>query len=395
MAHQLNSRDFYEVLGLKKGATDAEIKKAYKKLAVKYHPDKNPDNRDEAEENFKKVSQAYQVLSDPKKKQAYDQFGRAAVDGHDADDGPGGMPGGMGGAHFDMSQAHDIFEQFFGGQDPFAAMFAEAARGGRGRGMGGMPMGGMPMGGMGGMPGGAQVFVNGVPMGGGGGGMPGMGGGGGGLPPGMAQMFMGMPGGMGGMPGGMGGMPGGMGGMPGGPPARRTAEPEVRVDAVAPGTPCAIKDVQSQPQLNGEHGTVRDFNAAKGRYTVELDDGQTVSLKRANVQQIVQRARVVGVESRPELNGRTGAIADYDATKGRYTVLVRLDGRARPQGMTLRPANVVLPSGTCVRIEGLVKGEQYNGEHGTIASFDEEAARYVVRLAGDKQLKLKLENVIA
>ena len=144
--HNVDSKDFYEVLGLKKGASDAEIKKAYKKLAVKYHPDKNPENRDEAEENFKKISQAYQVLSDPKKKQTFDQFGRAAFDGNDADDGPGGFPGGMNGAHFDMSQANDIFAQFFGGgQDPLAAMFAGAQRGG----MGGMPMGGM--GGMGGM----------------------------------------------------------------------------------------------------------------------------------------------------------------------------------------------------------------------------------------------------
>merc|ERR1719263_830661 len=253
--------------------------------------------------------------------------------------------------------------------------------------------GGMP----GGMPAGAQVFVNGMPMPGGmgggmGGGMPGgmpggmRGGGGGGLPPGMGQMFMGMNG-MGGMPGGM---PGGMGGM------ATPRRDEVRVDAIAPGTACVIRDLQSQPQLNDERATVRGFDAAKGRYLVEIDEGaQTLSLKRANVQQLVQRARVRGVESKPELNGATGTVVAHDAAKGRYTVLVKAAGAARTQAVSLQPQNVVLPAGVCVRIEGLVKGEQYNGEHGTIASFDEESDRYVVRLAGEKQLKLKSENVIA
>merc|ERR1719486_860230 len=177
----------------------------------------------------------------------------------------------------------------------------------------------------------------------------------GGRPPGMAQMFMGMN---------------GMGGM------ATPRRDEVRVDAIAPGTACVIRDLQSQPQL--------------------IDEGaQTLSLKRANVQQLVPRARVRGVESKPELNGATGTVVAHDAAKGRYTVLVKPSGAARTQAVSLQPQNVVLPAGVCVRIEGLVKGEQYNGEHGTIASFDEESERYVVRLVGEKQLKLKTENVIA
>ena len=74
-----NKRDYYEVLGLQKGASEEEIKKAYKKLARKYHPDMNPGDK-EAEEKFKEVNEANEVLSDPEKKARYDQFGFAGVD---------------------------------------------------------------------------------------------------------------------------------------------------------------------------------------------------------------------------------------------------------------------------------------------------------------------------
>lgn len=80
-------RDYYEVLGLSKGADAAAIKKAYRKLAKKYHPDMNPDNA-EAERKFKEVTEAYNVLSDPEKKKLYDQFGHAAFD----ETGAGGNP---------------------------------------------------------------------------------------------------------------------------------------------------------------------------------------------------------------------------------------------------------------------------------------------------------------
>ena len=82
-------RDYYEVLGLQKGASEEEIKKAFRKMAMKYHPDKNPGNK-EAEEKFKEVNEAYSVLSDPDKKSKYDRFGHAGVD-------PNGMGGGAGG----------------------------------------------------------------------------------------------------------------------------------------------------------------------------------------------------------------------------------------------------------------------------------------------------------
>ena len=103
-------RDYYEVLGIEKGASADDIKKAYRKTALKYHPDRNPDNK-EAEEKFKEAAEAYDVLSNPDKRARYDQFGHAGMDGGAA----GGGFGGFGGGGFSME---DIFAQFgdiFGG----------------------------------------------------------------------------------------------------------------------------------------------------------------------------------------------------------------------------------------------------------------------------------------
>ena len=109
-------RDYYEVLGVSKTATDAEIKKAYRKLAMKYHPDYNPGDK-EAEEKFKEINEANEVLSDPKKRQLYDQYGFAGVDPNYAAQnggGPGGFGGfsGFGGDGVDLG---DIFGDIFGG----------------------------------------------------------------------------------------------------------------------------------------------------------------------------------------------------------------------------------------------------------------------------------------
>lgn len=103
-------KDFYEILGISKGASEAEIKKAYRKRAIEFHPDKNPDNP-AAEEQFKLAAEAYEVLSDPQKKAKYDQYG------HQAFDGAGGYGGGHGGMNMDdiFSQFGDIFGGGFGG----------------------------------------------------------------------------------------------------------------------------------------------------------------------------------------------------------------------------------------------------------------------------------------
>jgi molecular chaperone DnaJ len=119
-----SKRDYYEILGVSKSASEDEIKKAYRKMAVKYHPDKNPDNK-EAEDKFKEAAEAYEVLSNSQKKAQYDRFGHAGMGG--------AAGGGFGGGGMNME---DIFSQFgdiFGGGDesPFGSFFNQGRGGGR------------------------------------------------------------------------------------------------------------------------------------------------------------------------------------------------------------------------------------------------------------------------
>lgn len=114
-------RDYYEVLGINKNATDDEIKKAYRKLAKKYHPDANPNNKEEAEAKFKEVNEAYENLSDPQKRKMYDQFGHNGPQGFGGQGGPFGQGGyysysssGFDGFS-DFGDLGDIFSSFFGG----------------------------------------------------------------------------------------------------------------------------------------------------------------------------------------------------------------------------------------------------------------------------------------
>ncbi|KAG2768664.1 hypothetical protein JG687_00013723 [Phytophthora cactorum] len=155
-------KDYYATLNVAKGATDDELRKAYRKLALKWHPDKNPNNSDEAQKKFQEIGEAYEVLSDKKKREIYDMYGEEGLKGQPAGpEGPeGGMPGGMGGMggmpggftyttstngfpggggfSFHSTDPSKIFEQFFGtsnpheaeGSDPMASMFGDMGFGG-------------------------------------------------------------------------------------------------------------------------------------------------------------------------------------------------------------------------------------------------------------------------
>ncbi len=118
-------RDYYEVLGVNKTATEDEIKKAYKKLAIKYHPDRNPDNK-EAEEKFKEAAEAYDVLHDPQKRARYDQFG------HEGMSGAGGF-GGFNGQGMSMDDIFSMFGDVFGGRGGFGGFGGFGGGGGQQR----------------------------------------------------------------------------------------------------------------------------------------------------------------------------------------------------------------------------------------------------------------------
>lgn len=115
-------RDYYEVLGLQKGASEADIKKAFKTMARKYHPDLHPGDK-EAEEKFKEINEAYSVLNDPEKKALYDQFGHAGVDPNYGAGGEGGFGGFSGG----FGDVGDIFDSIFGGFGGFGGGRSTAA----------------------------------------------------------------------------------------------------------------------------------------------------------------------------------------------------------------------------------------------------------------------------
>lgn len=124
---QAAKRDYYEVLGVERGASESEIKKAYRRLALRYHPDKNPGDK-EAEERFKEISEAYAVLSDAKKREIYDRFGHAGLSGAGTPGaGAGGVPGGFRVEFGDVEDARRLFEEIFGGfgGGPFGEIFGD------------------------------------------------------------------------------------------------------------------------------------------------------------------------------------------------------------------------------------------------------------------------------
>lgn len=126
--------DYYKVLDVSKSASDDDLKKAYRKLAMKWHPDKNPNNKKDAEAKFKQISEAYEVLSDPQKRAIFDQYGEEGLKGQVPPPTSGGSGfsshDGSGAFRFNPRNAEDIFAEVFGGSSPFS-MGGMGGRGGR------------------------------------------------------------------------------------------------------------------------------------------------------------------------------------------------------------------------------------------------------------------------
>ena len=342
---KINSDDYYEVLGVARSADEKAIKKAYRKLAVKHHPDKNPNDKEKAEERFKKITEAYSVLSDKDKKKTYDQFGKAGLDPSYGGGGGasgfhgGGFPGGgvrfSTGPVMSFNDANDIFKQFFGGEDPFS-MF-----GGGGMGMGG------------GIPGGMAFNIGGG----------------------------GMPGGM------MGGFPGGFGGFPGATQFKRgrsSSEPGV----FKVGTNVIIKELRSAKIHNGKMGVVERYLPSKDRYQVQVQGGGVIALRPANLQQVVD-CTVQGLKGSVGLNGSAGKIVGFDERANRYHVNV--EGEI----VALKRVNVRLRKRTVVRVQGLSKAAHLNGKYATVQSYDTTADRYVLKMRTGGAVKVKPSNVKA
>ena len=327
------SKDFYKVLGVQKAATEKQIKKAYRKLAMKYHPDRNKDKN--AADKFKKIATAYECLSDPQKRKEYDLCG--------------GIPGGMQGMPFNMNM---------GGGMPAGVRFVNMNQG-MGGGMAGMEsMLSSIFGGMAGM---SEKNER------------------------SASPF----GGMGGSPfGGMGGSP--FGGMGGGQWSSPFGSPKKQRQTMGlqPGTTVKIGGLKSTNKYNGRQARVVKFSPDNQRYTIRLQDGDTISVKRANLQQILEGVQISGIKSRSDLNGTRGRIVGFNHAEKRYVIQTACENAG------LSKENVILPPGTSVLVEGLKNAPQWNNKEGKLGQYDQSSKRYVINM-GTQKLRLRPCNIRA
>jgi len=334
----LRSDDYYRVLGVDRGASEKDIAKAYKVLALKHHPDKNPDDKEAAEEKFKTITEAYEVLRDSDKRATYDQFGKQGADcqaGGGAYDRKQWASAGEGGtsAPFQMHGAdaqdiHNLFNLLSGGGG-FAFQQAPGSTG--------MQFSSMPEG-----------------------------------------DFFGMPGGFFGK---------GATGL--GSASNRATVPEY---ALPIGTSVIIHGLSTAPEHNGKMGRVRGFDPAKSRYEVGLGEESCLSLKARN---LTQQCKVVlrGIESKPALNGQQGTILGYDDDTCRYRVMLEGSAADGKDVLGLEPGKVMLKKGTCVTLRNL-SAHTFNGLMARITEVDSDALRYTVRCQTGKSIRVALDKVL-
>lgn len=357
MGSHIASDDFYKILGVEKTATEKQIKKAYRKLAMKYHPDRN--KAADAVEKFKKIASAYECLSDPQKRKQYDFCG--GMPGCMPSGMGGGMPQGMpfnmnmpggmpGSVHFvNMNGDSAGMGEINGMENILASIFGATSGVKRQRGrspfMSGSLFGNMGMG---------------------------------------ASPFRDM--GMGGSP--FGGMPFSVNGAERWTSPFGDTSPKRQYMGLQPGTAVMVGGLKSTHKYNGQRAHVVKFSSKQERYTVRLQHGGNIAVKRKNLQQVVKDVQIKGLKSRRDLNGTRARVVAFNHTEQRYVV------QTRSEQASLKKENVILPPGTRVMVEGLEKTPRWNDKEGKLSHFEPESGRYVVDL-GAQKLRLRPCNVRA
>lgn len=353
----LGSDDYYKVLGVSKTASAAELKKAYRKLAIKWHPDKNPGVKaKKAEENFKKISEAYDVLADDDKRAAYDRWGKQGTAGMGGGNATGGVgerngmgrfPGG--GSVFTTSSRaggvnpHELFSRIFGG----------GLGGGMGDGMDGDPF---------------------------------------------SNLFAGI---------------GDMQSSAGFPKQQQQQTPFSRLN---PGATVILTGLKASG-MNSKRGTIigYDGSTTPPRYIVDVLGVGSMRVRPHNVVQALNSVTLANIVNTPSMNGQQGRI--IDCTRGGFKrkrvdssmdtgadTMAGTDGQddryhvqlASGRVIAVRARNIVAPKSTVVGIRGLcsTQAAQYNGKRGVIRGFDGQ--RYTVDLDPNRQqiLRVKPGNVV-
>jgi curved DNA-binding protein CbpA len=326
---EVESDDYYKVLGVAKDASEQDLKKAYRKLAIKWHPDKNLTNKDVAEENFKRVAEAYEALSDTEKRAAYDRWGKEALQGG----GSGHQGGGGEGMHgFSRVDPNDLFAQFFGGEDPFSDLFSSIV-----------------MGGMGGP--GMTIRINGRPVGG----------------RSRRNPFVGIRG-----------------------VQSMSRQRRERPGFIPEGTRVKLKGFSSESASTMNNASAEILGFDEGRYIVKVDapPRRTFGVMVDNLVQLVKSVRIEGLQSRSDLNGKTADIIGWDNSSERYAVKLC----STDEQVSVKQTNLVVPAKTCVVVVGLQSATEHNGETATVESFDSTAGRYVVELSDGRKLRVRPAN---
>jgi curved DNA-binding protein CbpA len=343
------ARDFYKILGVARDASVEDIKKAYKKQAVRYHPDKQNGKSDAerfaAEEKFKAVAEAVEVLGDTETRAVYDRYGEAGLRAgcsSSASSPRGGAGDFMRGRTefssfsscstdgMDAMRAEKIFEQLFGSAGSFAGGFGGCVSGTKHSMMD------------------DDLFAG--------------------------FMSSGMMGGD------------GMG--------RRTRQkcsrsPQ-RIDTLACGSTVKLCGL-SQQELNGRSATVEEYDEGKARYVVRVaDSSAVVSVRPKNVRQVLNGiARVFGT-SQEAINGKVPTVATFDVTTRRYQCTgLKDDGSV----LSIKPENLILPKECTVTIDGVQSKPALNGRIGRIRDIENE--RYVVQLDESEAVRLRFGCVTA